>query len=208
MLDFSDLGPCEKVFRFFEEFSKIPHGSGNTAPIADYLVDFAKARGLWVYRDTSNNVVIKKSATKGYESRSTVILQGHTDMVLDKMQGCEKDMDTEGLDLYRDGDLLRAKGTTLGGDDGIAVAYCLAILDSDNIEHPAIEAVFTSDEEIGLLGAAALDCSVLDGRKMINIDSDSEGIFTVGCAGGMRIDENLDRIGSSLVYLYTAVTAS
>ena len=188
MLNFSDFPEVKEVFRFFEEFSKIPHGSGHTDKIADYLVNFAKERGLEHIRDAADNVIIKKGATKGYEARPTVIIQGHTDMVAEKSADSTINMLTDGLELYRDGDFLRAKGTTLGGDDGVAVAYALALLDSSEIDHPALEAVFTSDEEIGLIGAGAIDGKNIDGRIMINIDSDSEGIFTVGCAGGARID--------------------
>lgn len=191
MLNFSDFPEVKEVFRFFEEFSKIPHGSGHTDKIADYLVNFAKERGLEHMRDAADNVIIKKCATKGYEARPTVIIQGHTDMVAEKSADSTINMLTDGLELYRDGDFLRAKGTTLGGDDGVAVAYALALLDSSEIDHPALEAVFTSDEEIGLIGAGAIDGKNIDGRIMINIDSDSEGIFTVGCAGGARIDITL-----------------
>lgn len=191
MLNFSDFPEVKEVFRFFEEFSKIPHGSGHTDKIADYLVNFAKERGLEYIRDAADNVIIKKCATKGYEARPTVIIQGHTDMVAEKSADSTINMLTDGLELYRDGDFLRAKGTTLGGDDGVAVAYALALLDSSEIDHPALEAVFTSDEEIGLIGAGAIDGKNIDGRIMINIDSDSEGIFTVGCAGGARIDITL-----------------
>ena len=191
MLIFSDFKSAENVFHFFEEISKIPHGSGNTQKIADYLVDFAKVRGLCVMRDEADNILIKKKATAGYENKPTVILQGHTDMVLAKSADSNINFDTDPLELYRDGDFLRARGTTLGGDDGVAVAYALALLDSDDIPHPAIEALFTSNEEIGLLGAGAFDTSNLSGRTMINIDSDVEGIFTVGCAGGIRIDAKL-----------------
>ena len=191
MLDFSDFPSSEKALKFFEEFSKIPRGSGNTKAIADYLVNFANARGLEVMRDGSDNVIIRKPATAGYENKPGVIFQGHTDIVALKTPDCPIDMEKEGLQLYRDGDLLRARGTTLGGDDGVAMAYAMAILDSDDIEHPEFEAVFTSDEEIGLLGASALDGSLLHGRMLINIDSDEEGIFTAGCAGGARIDISL-----------------
>jgi dipeptidase D len=191
MLNIPEYKDAEKVFYFFEEISKIPHPSEHTEKIADYLVGFAKARGLWYKRDESNNVIIRKPATKGYENRPTVIFQGHTDMVADKIIGAEIDMYKEGLKLFRDGDFIRAEGTTLGGDDGVAIAYSLAILDSDDIEHPEFEALFTSDEEIGLIGATALDTSVLHGKTMINIDSDGEGIFTVGCAGGIRMDATL-----------------
>lgn len=190
-MELKDYKNAEKVFSFFEEISRIPHASGNTAAIADYLVDFAQKRGLWHMRDGADNVIIRKPATKGYENRPTVIFQGHTDMVADKLADCTKDMEKEGLEIYRDGDFIKAAGTTLGGDDGVAVAYALAILDSNDIEHPEFEAVFTSDEEIGLIGASQLDTSVLHGRTMINIDSDVEGVFTVGCAGGLRTDITL-----------------
>ncbi len=191
MLNIPEYKDAERVFHFFEEISHIPHASTNTKMIADYLVDFARARGLWYTRDAADNVIIRKPATPGYENRPTVILQGHTDMVADKVKGCNIDMDKEGLDIYRDGDFIKARGTTLGGDDGVAIAYALALLDSNNIDHPEIEALFTSDEEIGLIGATALDASVLNGKLMINIDSDEEGVFTVGCAGGVRMDIDL-----------------
>ncbi len=191
MLDFSKYGEAKKVFEFFAEISKIPHTSGNTDKIADYLVKFANERGLYVRRDEANNVVIKKKATSGYENRPTVIIQGHTDMVSAVKDGAEIDMENDPLSLYIAGDFLRAEGTTLGGDDGVAVAYALALLDSKDISHPSLEAIFTSDEEIGLLGAVALDTKDINGRIMLNIDSDSEGIFTVGCAGGVRVDISL-----------------
>ena len=191
MLNINDHASIEKVVRFFEEFSAIPHGSGNTSLIADYLVNFAKTRGLEYSRDNADNVIIRKKATKGYETRPAVIFQGHLDMVAEKKPGAKIDMEREGLKLYRDGDFLRAEDTTLGGDDGVALAYALAVLDSNDIAHPDFEAVFTSDEEIGLLGAVAIDPNEIKGRLLINIDSDAEGIFTVGCAGGMRSDVTL-----------------
>ena len=191
MLNIEDFSSIEKVVRFFEEFSAIPHGSGNTSLIADYLVDFAEKRGLEYKRDVADNVVIRKCATKGYENRPAVIFQGHLDMVAEKKPGAKIDMEKEGLTLFRDGDFLRAKDTTLGGDDGVALAYALAVLDSEDIPHPDFEAVFTSDEEIGLLGAVAIDPEWIKGRLLINIDSDEEGVFTVGCAGGMRSDVTL-----------------
>lgn len=191
MLNIPEYKDAEKVFQYFEEISRIPHPSTKTEKIADYLVDFAKTRGLFYSRDAANNVIIRKPATPGYEDRPTVIIQGHTDMVADKVPECEIDMEKDGLEIYRDGDLIRAKGTTLGGDDGVAIAYALAILDSSDIEHPEIEALFTSDEEIGLIGATALDAGELRGKIMVNIDSDEEGVFTVGCAGGLRMDIDL-----------------
>lgn len=191
MEELLNKSPARSVFRFFLEISEIPRGSGNTAPIADYLVNFAKERGLYVRRDSADNVIIRKAATEGYERRPTVIFQGHTDIVAEKLQTLDKDMTREGVEVYRDGDFLRARGTTLGGDDGVALAYALAVLDSTDIPHPEFEAIFTSDEEVGLLGAVALDTSDIRGRMMINIDSDDEGVFTVGCAGGMRVDLSL-----------------
>jgi len=191
MINISDHKSIEKVVHFFEEFSAIPHGSGNTSLIADYLVDFAKKRNLEYSRDNADNVIIRKPATKGLEDRPAVIFQGHLDMVAEKKPGADIDMEKDGLKLYRDGDFLRAENTTLGGDDGVALAYALSVLDSDDIPHPDFEAVFTSDEEIGLLGAVAIDPKSIRGRLLINIDSDEEGVFTVGCAGGMRSDITL-----------------
>ena len=178
----------QRVFRFFEELCAIPHGSGNTKAVSDWLVDFAKARGLRYVQDQLNNVVIFRDATPGYESAEPVILQGHMDMVCEKEPGCTKDMAAEGLDLVLEGDTVSARGTTLGGDDGIAVAMAMAILDDDSLSHPAIEAIFTVDEETGMYGAEGLDVSVLKGRRMLNMDSEDEGIFTVSCAGGARAD--------------------
>ena len=174
----------KKVFALFEEMCAIPHGSRNTKAISDWCVAFARQRGLEYHQDESNNVVIIKPAAPGYENAQPILLQGHLDMVCEKASGCGKDMDREGLDLAIDGDYVYAKDTTLGGDDGIAVAMAMAVLDEKDLPAPRIEAVFTTDEEIGLLGATALDVSPLQGRKMINLDSEAEGIFTVSCAGG------------------------
>ena len=173
------------VFRFFEEMCAIPHGSANTKAVSDWLMAFARERGLEAYQDQLNNVIIIKQATAGYENAPAVILQGHMDMVCEKAPDCEKDMEKEGLDLAVDGDTVYARGTTLGGDDGIAVAMALALLDADDIPHPRLEAVFTVDEEIGMLGAVGMeDVSMLRGRRMLNLDSEVEGVFTVSCAGG------------------------
>lgn len=173
-----------RVFTFFEQICAIPHGSGNTKAISDYLTAFARERGLEHYQDALNNVIIIREATAGYEDAPAVILQGHMDMVCAKAPDCTKDMEAEGLDLVVDGDTVYAKGTSLGGDDGVAVAIALAILDDDSLPHPRVEAVFTVDEETGMYGAFGLDVSPLRGRTMINIDSDMEGVFTVSCAGG------------------------
>ena len=178
----------QRVFDFFEEISAIPHTSGNTSQIADYLVSFAKTRGLEYVRDKYDNVIIRKNATRGYEDREMIIIQGHSDMVAAVEDGREIDMTKVGVKILRDGDFLTADGTTLGADNGIFVSCALAILEADDIEHPDLEMLFTSNEEIGLLGAMGLDASLLKGRKMINLDSDIEGIFTAGCAGGVSVD--------------------
>lgn len=180
-----------KVFYFFEEIAAIPHGSRNTKAISDYLVNFAKERNLEFYQDEYNNVVIIKEASAGYEKADPVIIQGHMDMVCEKENGCDIDFEKDGLDLYVDGDFLKARGTTLGGDDGIAVAYALAIMDSPEIAHPRLEAVITVDEEIGMLGADSIDLSMLKGHKMLNIDSDVEGHFLTSCAGGMTVETTI-----------------
>ena len=181
----SHLEP-QGVFAFFEAICAIPHGSGNTWKISGYLMDFARQRGLEAHQDALGNVIIIKEASPGYEAAEPVILQGHMDMVCEKAPGCPKDMEREGLDLVVEGDTIYAKDTTLGGDDGIAVAMALALLDADDLFHPRLECVFTVDEEVSMPGAANIDCAPLRGRRMINIDSEAEGIFTVSCAGGNR----------------------
>ena len=178
----------KNVLRFFEELTRIPHGSGNTAAASDWAVDFAKARGLRCRRDEKGNVVIWKDASPGYEDHPPVMLQGHLDMVCVADPGVDHDFTRDGLSLWVDGDWIKARGTTLGGDDGVAVAMAMAVLDDDAIPHPPLEAVFTVDEEVGLLGATALDCSDLRSRCLLNIDSEAEGVLTVGCAGGARCD--------------------
>ena len=178
----------KKAFHFFEELTRIPHESGNMAAVSGWAADFARERGLRYRQDELGNVVIWKDASPGYEDHPAVILQGHLDMVCVKDPGVEHDFAAGPLTLVLDGDWLKAGGTTLGGDDGAAVACMMAILDDDAIPHPPLEAVFTVDEEIGLLGAAGLDCSDLKGRTLINLDSEEEGVFTVGCAGGARCD--------------------
>lgn len=175
----------KRVFHYFEEICKIPHGSGNTKQISDYLVGFAKEHGFDYVQDEMNNVVIFKPATEGYENAPAVILQGHMDMVCEKRADVEHDFTKDGLKLSVTDGYITANGTTLGGDDGIAVAYGLALLDSTDIPHPALEVVITVDEEIGLLGAEGLDCSVLKGRRMLNLDSEEEGSLWVSCAGGL-----------------------
>ncbi len=176
----------KEVFRYFEELAAIPHGSGNTKQIADYCEQFAKDRGLPHARDAHDNVVIVKEAAKGYETAAPVLLQGHLDMVCEKAPGCRKDMEKEGLDLAEENGWVYAKGTTLGGDDGIAVAMMLALLAEKELPAPRLECIITSDEEVGMLGAAAWQPTLITGRNMINLDSEEEGVFTVSCAGGNR----------------------
>lgn len=181
------LENCEpkRVFHYFEEICKIPHGSGNTRQISDYLVQFAKNHDLKYIQDEMNNVVIYKPGTAGYENAPTVIVQGHMDMVCEKRPDVDHDFTKDGLNLSVEGDYVSANGTTLGGDDGIAVAYGLALLESDTIAHPPLEVFITVDEEIGLLGAVGFDCSVLKGRRFINLDSEAEGSLWISCAGGL-----------------------
>lgn len=185
----SVLGGLEpkEVFGYFEDICGIPHGSRDTKKISDYLAGFAKERGLKYIQDDYNNIIIFKPGTKGYEESRPVIIQGHMDMVCEKTNDCDIDFTKDGLRLSVGEGYVYAEGTTLGGDDGIAVAYALAILDSkeDSIPHPPLEVVITVDEEIGLLGATALDCSVLKGKMMLNIDSEEEGTILVSCAGGV-----------------------
>ncbi|HBA62650.1 MAG TPA: aminoacyl-histidine dipeptidase [Lachnospiraceae bacterium] len=177
----------QNVFRFFEDLCQIPHGSGDTKRISDYCVNFAKERGLEVIQDRVNNVIIRKPGTAGYEDSEPVILQGHLDMVCEKTLDSDHDFTVDPLSLYIEDGYVKARNTTLGGDDGIAVAFALAVLDSQDLVHPPIEAVLTVDEETSMVGAEALDMSVLKGRLLINIDSEEEGILTVGCAGGMSV---------------------
>ncbi len=182
---FADLKP-QKVFEFFEALTGIPRGSGNEAAVSDYLVDFAGKRGLIAHRDSLNNVTILKPATSGMEDKDTVILQAHMDMVCVKDDDVDADMTKDPIDAYVEGDYIKARGTTLGADDGIGIALILAVLDSDDIKHPMIEAVFTADEEVGLDGAIGYDVSRLKGKRFINIDTEEENHLVIGCAGGIR----------------------
>lgn len=196
----------ENVFYYFEEIANIPHGSRNTKQISDYLVNFAKERNLEHYQDELNNVVIIKEASEGYESAEPVIIQGHMDMVCEKENGSTIDFEKDGLELYVDDGFVKAKDTTLGGDDGIAVAYALALLDSKELKHPRLEVVITVDEEIGMLGAIDIDLSMLKGHIMLNIDSDVEGEFLTSCAGGMSINSSIPVTRTSQTGLETIIT--
>ena len=172
------------VFGYFEALTRIPHGSGNMENISQFCLDFAKSHGLWAERDAANNVIIRKEATKGYETAEPVILQGHLDMVCQKTENADICFETDGLSVYEDGEFVYAEGTTLGADNGIAAAMMLAILADNTLSHPPIEAVFTTDEEIGMIGAKAMDMRRLRGKRMINMDSEDPKVVTVSCAGG------------------------
>ena len=174
----------KRVFYYFEEISKIPRPSYKEKAISDYLVSFAKEHGLEYIQDEQLNVIMIKPATAGYEDKPAIVIQGHMDMVCEKVSDCDKDMEKEGLDLVLDGDTLSARGTTLGGDDGIAVAYALALLEDDTLRHPRLEVVITVAEEVGMDGARSIDVSPLQGRIFLNIDSEQEGQCLASCAGG------------------------
>ncbi len=177
----------ERVFYYFEEISRIPRPSYHEKAISDYMVGFAKDHGLQWQQDEKNNVIMIRPASAGYEDEAPVIIQGHMDMVCEKEADCGKDMEKEGLDLVVDGDLVSAKGTTLGGDDGIAVAYALALLEDETFSAPRLEFVCTTSEETGMEGAHHIDLSICKGRRFLNIDSEEEGTLLASCAGGGRL---------------------
>ncbi len=176
----------KKVFEYFEEISNIPRGSGNEKAISDYMVQFANSLGLEVHQDSAYNIYIKKPATPGYEHLPNVIIQGHMDMVCEKNKETIHDFEKDGLELIVEGDWLRANGTTLGGDDGIAIAMQMAILADNEIKHPALECFMTTDEERGMTGVSNMHPEYLQGKVLINIDNETEGEFIVSCAGGAK----------------------
>ena len=176
-----------KVFEFFELLCSVPHGSDNTSQISAICCRFAGERGLRFHQDELNNVIIYKGGSAGYEAHEPVIIQGHLDMVTVKEAGCDIDLEKDGLRLRHDERFVFAEGTSLGADDAIAVAMAMAVLDSDDIPHPPIEAVFTVNEETGMDGAVGLDVSRLSAKRMLNIDSEEEDVITCGCAGGLRV---------------------
>lgn len=175
----------KNVFKYFSEISDIPRGSGNEKAVSDYLVSFAKTHQFEYTQDEANNVIMIKKATSGYENESAIILQGHMDMVCEKRKEYTHDFLKDGIKLTVDGDFLHAEGTTLGADNGIAVAYILALFADESLEHPRLEAIITSDEEVGMNGAKALEISHLQGKYMINLDSEEEGYLLCSCAGGL-----------------------
>lgn len=178
----------EGVFHFFEEISRIPHGSGNTRAVSDYLKAFAEKRGLFCRQDKLGNIVIIREAAPEREAEEPYILQAHMDMVAVSAPGRQIDMKKEPLRLKVEDGKIFAEGTSLGGDDGIGVAYCLGLLDDREHSLPRLEVILTVDEETGMEGATEIDLSMLRGRRMINLDQEEEGIFVTGCAGGARVD--------------------
>lgn len=188
----------ERLFRFFEDICRIPRGSGNEKGISDYLVAFAKERGLEVYQDAELNVLIRKPATRGYENEPSILLQGHVDMVCEKNNDTVHDFLTDPIIPYLDGHLLKARGTTLGGDNGVAVATMMALLDGELDSHPELECLFTTSEETGLNGAYAFDYSLIKSKRMINMDSEADDCVIVGCAGGLRSDLTVEYATVSL----------
>ncbi len=174
------------IFKYFGEISKIPRGSGNEQAVSDYLVSFAQEHKLEYTQDAAYNVIIIKEATPGYEQEPAIVLQGHMDMVCEKLKASTHDFLKDEIKLIAEGDFLHADGTTLGGDNGVAVAYILAMLSDDSLKHPRLEAIITTDEEMGLNGAKALDLSHLQGKFLINLDSEEEDCVLTSCAGGMR----------------------
>ena len=201
-----DIEP-QKVFDYFEQISKIPRGSGNEKGISDYLVGFAKERNLEVIQDDVFNVIIKKPATKGYEEVPTLILQGHIDMVCEKNANVEHDFTKDPIKLEIEGDFIRAKGTTLGADNGIGVAISLAVLDSQDIQHPSLEVVFTVEEETTMKGAGSLDIAPLKGKTLLGLDNDREGELMVSSAGfiDIKISTVVNTVQTPVGYIPYAV---
>ena len=197
----------KSVFHYFEEICRIPHGSGNVRQVSDYLKQFALKRGFECIQDELFNIIIIKEATEGYEQEDPYILQGHMDMVAVSKPDSGIDMTKDPLQLYIDNDRIRAEGTSLGGDDGIAVAYVLALLDAQDISHPRLEVILTVDEETGMEGAKGINLSMLKGRRLINLDQEEEGVIITSCAGGARVDVNIpmrrDNVAAENVQMLT-----
>ena len=189
-----------KTYQCFKMISDIPRNSGKEKEIRDFIKKFAEDRGYKTYRDEFNNVIVYVPASEGMEDRDSIMIQGHTDMVCVKEGGNVHNFDTDSLELYTENGMLRARGTTLGGDDGIAVAYMMSIMDNKDIKHPALECVFTSDEEGSFIGAENLDMSKLKAKKLLNIDSEDENVMIVSCAGGMAFENRIkfERLNSKL----------
>ena len=187
-----NIRSAEAVFKYFEKLCTIPHGSGNTKMISDYLASFASEFGYEYIQDELNNLIIFVPASEGYENEDTLIIQGHMDMVCEKTEDSNIDFTKDGLEVVNDGIYLYAKNTTLGGDDGIAIAYAMAVMADKEIKHPSLEVVFTVDEEVGMDGASFIDLSMLKGKRLINVDSEEEGIFLTSCAGGRNVQGDFE----------------
>ncbi|GFI61279.1 cytosol non-specific dipeptidase [Clostridiales bacterium] len=184
-MNLENLKP-KRVFYYFQQLSNIPRGSGNEKAVGEYCLSVAKSLGLYAFQDEFNNILIRKPASNGYENAATVIIQGHLDMVCEKNNKTVHNFERDGINIIIDGDYIKADGTTLGADDGIAVAMGLAILENNDIVHPPLECLFTADEEAGMSGAKNFDVSLLEGTRLINIDSEEEGVFVSGCCGGAK----------------------
>ncbi len=192
------------LMKYFEEISAIPRASYHEEKIAEYLCDFARAHGLEYYRDSTNNVLINAPATAGRENEPPLLLQGHTDMVCEKNDVVEHDFDTDGLELYEEDGWIRARGTTLGADNGVAVAIMLYVLDGGVNSHAPLQCLFTASEEVGLDGAMAFDYSKIYARRMINMDSADESLIIAGCAGGQRSSLDFDVKAEEISAKYVA----
>lgn len=175
----------EKIISYFKELSSIPRQSGDEKAASDFLVKFARELGLWVKQDETYNVIVKKTGTEGRENEEAIILQGHLDMVYVVADGVEHIYE-DGIQVKEDEEFIYAAGTSLGADNGIAISYAMMLMATKEVSHPPLEFIFTAQEEIGLIGAANLDVSELSGKRIINLDSEEEGTFCSGCAGGVR----------------------
>jgi len=198
----------QKVWNYFHDITQIPRPSKKEEKIIAYLQSFANQNYLEYKIDRGGNILICKSATPGYENRKKIILQAHTDMVCEKNNDVIHNFDTDPIDYYIDGDWIKAHGTTLGGDNGIGMAMMLAVLASDNLNHPPLECLFTVDEETGLTGAFALENNLLDGRVLINLDSEDDGVIFIGCAGGIDTTATLPYSAEKSPEGYFAFTVS
>lgn len=183
----------DQVLKYFKELAKIPRESGNEQEVSDFLVNFAKERNLEVVQDEALNIIIRKPASAGYEDHAIVALQGHMDMVCVKVEGSDHDFEKDPIKLFEEDGWITADGTTLGADDGIGVAFIMAVLDDDSLKHGPIEAIITTEEETSMGGAGKLDLSQIKAKYLVNIDSEEEGILTVGCAGGLDLEIEFDK---------------
>ena len=175
------------IWSHFADLNAVPRPSKKEERVIQFMMDFGKNLNLETFKDNAGNVVIKKPATTGMENRKTVVLQGHLDMVHQKNSGTHFDFDSQGIDMYVEEDWVKANGTTLGADNGLGVAAIMAILSSSDIAHPAIEALFTIDEETGMTGAMELDSSLISGKILLNLDTEEDDESGIGCAGGIDV---------------------